>query len=64
MGIPVGMAGRPASIKGHLIDGSGNIVRVETEEDCFRLCGMEYIPPTQRSGFVERQRMEREHLSR
>lgn len=46
----------PASKDGHLVDLHGIRVPCETEEDCFRKCGMGRIPPEARDMFMERVR--------
>lgn len=54
-GIPVGdesAGGQKASVDGYLVDGGRKIVSVPTEEDAFKLCGMEFIPPERREWFM------------
>ena len=49
-GIPVGagVATRPASIDGHLVNAAGEIVPVATEAEAFAAAGMDYVPPDRR----------------
>lgn len=51
-GIPLGDGGK-ASVDGGLVDSQGTPVPTPTEEDAFRLCGMEFIQPERRDWFVE-----------
>lgn len=43
-----------ASIDGHLVDARGAVIPTPTEEDAFKLCGMEPIAPELRDAYVAR----------
>lgn len=47
-------ASREASVKGHLVDGRGNIIVVEDERDCFKYCGLEWVAPEDRDEWMRR----------
>lgn len=59
-GIPLGDAGRPASVKGHLIDVASKVVSVPTEEEAFRLAGIQPVPPERRDAFMQHLQSARE----
>lgn len=61
-GIPVGVEGRQASVNNHLVNAGGVVVPVPTEAEAFRLCGMAWIEPWDRDGFMERLAASREAL--
>lgn len=50
-GIPKGSETAKASVDGHLVDKYGNVVPVDSEEDCFAKAGMRYVPPQQREAW-------------
>jgi hypothetical protein len=50
-GIPMGEDGK-ASIDGHLVDASGAVVPVPTEEIAFQKCGLTWKPPAERDEFA------------
>lgn len=52
-GIPLNDDHRKASIDGCLVDHAERIVPVWTEEACFMACGLPFIPPADRDGYVE-----------
>jgi DNA polymerase/3'-5' exonuclease PolX len=52
-GIPFGDAGR-ASIDGHLVDKTGQVVKVATEAEAFDLAAISSIAPEKRDEFAER----------
>lgn len=54
-GIPTGEE-HPASVKGHLVDDRRIVVPVPSEADAFEKCGLVWIPPEQRTGYVESRR--------
>lgn len=48
-----GIAGEgKASIDGHLVDSYRARVPTPAEEDCFRLCGLAFVPPEERDEFA------------
>jgi DNA polymerase/3'-5' exonuclease PolX len=51
--IPLATAGKQASKDGYLVDARCEVVPVATEEDAFRLAGIDYIPPHQREAFMD-----------
>jgi len=54
-GIPTGDEHK-ASQDGHLIDGNKVVVPVPTEDDCFRCIRRPFVPPEERTAFVEAER--------
>ena len=61
-GIPLGVEGRQASVGNHLVDASGQVVSVPTEEEAFRLAGVGLVPPRRRDAFIQRVQASREAL--
>lgn len=53
-GIPLGREDRPACVNNHLVDGTGAIVPVPTEADCFMRAQIPIIDPWKRDEFAER----------
>lgn len=41
------------SVDGHLVDASGKVVPVRSEDDAFKLCGMKHVEPERRAAFVD-----------
>ncbi len=46
--------GEKASIDGYLVDAAKRRVRVETEDDCFRIAGLPRVEPHDRDAFMDR----------
>lgn len=50
-----GISGDRASIQGHLVNASGEKVPVESEQQAFAACGMEFVKPEHREAWVARE---------
>lgn len=61
-GIPVGDDHHSASMDGHLVDSSEQVVSVPTEEEAFQLAGVPFVPPERRDAFMERVQASREAI--
>ena len=57
--IPIGDQEHRASIDGHLVDASGHVVPVATEEEAFEKAGLKYIPPHMRDVHLDNMRLAR-----
>lgn len=53
-----------ASVDGHLVDGGGRVVRVETEEQCFALAGLAFQTPEEREAFGRTLQLSRQESMR